>query len=167
MKTENGLKKGEKVARRAIWLEGFLVISKFFAAFLSGSLVLKADAIHSASDILSIVTSWLGLKIAQKKPSKKFHYGFYKAENIGSLIISFLIFFAFWKMIIDGYSRLFSFSSIKFAIVGLVVSLADALILYFFGKYEIKVGKEINAESLIAMGKENRTHLFSSMTVFV
>ncbi|MEA3355185.1 MAG: cation diffusion facilitator family transporter, partial [Patescibacteria group bacterium] len=54
-----------------------------------------------------------------------------------------------------------------FAIVGLAVSLADALILYFFGKYEIKVGKEINAESLIAMGKENRTHLFSSMTVFV
>ena len=49
--------------------------------FLSGSIVLISDAVHSVSDILSIVTSWLGLKIAQKKPDERFAYGYYKAEN--------------------------------------------------------------------------------------
>ncbi len=168
MKKEiESLKKGQRVAGIAIWLEGALVVAKTVVGLLSGSLVLISDAIHSASDILSIITSWFGLKIAQRKPDQRFPYGYYKAENLGTLIISFLILYAFWQMINQGYARLSSFSQIKIPLLALTVSLCDALALFFFGNYEIKVGKEINAQSLIAMGKENRTHLFSSMAVFI
>ena len=161
------LKQGEKVAGTAIWLEGSLVIAKTIIGLLSGSLVLISDAIHSGSDILSIITSWFGLKIAQRKADERFPYGYYKAENLGSLIISFLILYAFWQMINQGYARLFSFSQIKIPLLALAVSLVDALVLFFFGNYEIKVGKQVNAQSLMAMGEENRTHLFSSMAVFI
>jgi cation diffusion facilitator family transporter len=165
-KTEK-LKKGQKVAGTAFWLESVLVIAKVIAGLLSGSLVLISDAIHSASDILSIATSWIGLKIAQRKADKNFPYGYYKAENLGAAIISVFIIYASWKMLTQGYMRFFSFSSIKVPLLALSVSLFDALILFFFGKYEIKIGKQINAQSLIAMGKENKTHLFSSLAVFV
>ena len=161
------LKQGEKVAGIAIWLEGSLVIAKTMIGLLSGSLVLISDAIHSASDFLSIITSWFGLKIAQRKADKRFPYGYYKAENLGSLIISFLILYAFWEMINQGYARLFSFSQIKIPLLALTISLLDALVLFFFGNYEIKIGKQVNAQSLIAMGEENRTHLLSSMAVFI
>jgi cation diffusion facilitator family transporter len=167
MTKKEDLKKGERLATIAILLEGALAAAKAVIGIFSGSVVLISDAIHSGSDLLSIITSWFGLKIAQKEPDKKFPYGYYKAENLGAAIISILIFLAAWEMLTQGYSRLFSFSLIKIPLLALAISLFDAIILFFFGNYEVKVGKGINAQSLIAMGKENRTHLFSSMAVFI
>ena len=165
MKTD--LKRGEKLAGRAFFLETVLAGSKVAIGILSGSAVLVSDAIHSVSDVSSIITSWLGLRIAQRDPSKKFPYGYYKAENLGALIISFLIFYAGGQMILSAWSRLFQFSSVRLPYLALIISLADAIILFFFGGREIKVGQEIRAESLIAMGKENKTHIFSSLAVFL
>jgi len=164
---EEKLKKGQRVAGIAFWLEGTLVVAKTIIGLLSGSLVLISDAIHSASDILSIITSWLGLKIARRKPDQRFSYGYYKAENLGTFIISIFIIYAFWKMLTQGYMGLFSLTLIKIPLLALAVSLLDALVLFFFGRYEIKVGRQINVRSLIAMGEENKTHLFSSMAVFI
>lgn len=167
MAQKEELKKGQKVTEIAFWLEGGLAIAKVTIGLLSGSLVLISDAIHSAFDFLSIVTSWFGLKIAQRKADQRFPFGYYKAENLGTLIISFLILYAFWKMFTQGYTRLFTLFQIKVPFLALAISLLDALILFFFGNYEVKVGRQINAQSLITMGKENRTHLFSSMAVFI
>jgi cation diffusion facilitator family transporter len=165
MAKEENLKKGQKVAGRAVWVESILVVAKVVAGLLSGSLVLISDAVHSGSDILSIATSWVGLKIAQRKPDQRFPYGYYKAENLGTLVISVLVLYAFWEMLTGGYARLFSFSDISVPLLALGVSLVDAVFLFFFGNYEIKVGKEIGAQSLQAMGEENRTHILSSTAV--
>jgi len=161
------LKKGENLASKAIFLESFLAGGKVLIGLLSGSTVLLSDAIHSVSDITSIITSWLGLRIAQKDPTKKFPYGFYKAENLGALIISLLIFSAGGEMIFSAWQRLWQFSSVRLPYLALAISLIDAIVLFFFGSYEIKVGQEIGAESLTAMGKENRTHILSSSAVFL
>lgn len=164
---KDGLKKGQKLAENAVVLEGLLVAAKTIVGLLSGSTALISDAIHSASDILSIITSWLGLKIAQKKSSEHFPYGFYKAENLGALVISVLVLYASWEMARQGYQRLFTFSEIKLPFLAALVSLLDAVILFFFGNYETKIGKSINARSIIAMGEENRMHIFSSTAVLV
>jgi len=165
--SKGNLRKGQRVAGIAFWLESSLVVAKTIIGLSSGSLVLISDAVHSGSDILSIVTSWFGLKISQKKSDRRFAYGYYKAESLGTLLVSVLILFAFWEMVVSGYLGLFSFSSIKIPVFALGISLIDAVVLFFFGRYEIKVGEEVNARSLIAMGKENRTHIFSSGVVFL
>jgi cation diffusion facilitator family transporter len=167
MANKEDLKKGERLATIAIFLEGVLAAAKAAIGLFSGSIVLISDAVHSGSDLLSIFTSWFGLKIAQKEADERFPYGYYKAENLGTVIISVLIFLAAWEMLTQGYLRLFSFSSIKIPLLAMAISLFDAIILFFFGNYEVKVGEEINAQSLVAMGKENRTHLFSSSAVFI
>jgi len=167
MINEEKLRKGQKLAEKAIFLEAGLAAAKGVIGAASGSVVLISDAIHSASDLLSIFTSWLGLKIAQKKADERFPYGYYKAENLGSAIISFLIIWAFWGMFNQGYHRLFTFGRINLPFLALGISLLDALVLFFFGRYEIKIGRQVGAQSLIAMGRENRTHLFSSLAVFL
>ena len=161
------LKKGQQLTEKAAFLETALALAKVFIGLASGSMALISDAIHSGADLLTIFTSWLGLKIAQKKPDQKFPYGYYKAENIGSLIISVVILWAAKTMFVNGYSRLFSFSTVNLPVLALLISLADAIILFFFGRHEIKIGRQINSQSLIALGSENRTHLFSSLAVFL
>lgn len=161
------LRRAQNVSRTAFFLESVIVVFKVVIGILSGSLVLISDAIHSASDILSIATSWFGLKIAQKESSERFAYGYYKAESLGALFISVLILYGFWNMITRGVSALSSSSEVSIPYFALAISFLDALILFFFGKYEIKVGRETGAQSLVAMGKENRTHIFSSGAVFI
>ncbi len=160
------LKEGETLAKKAVFLEGSLAVLKLIIGFLSGSAVLFSDALHSSSDMVSVLTSFFGLKIAGKKPSKRFTYGYYKAENVGTLIISFLIIWAGIQLFIFGGEYLFTFSEIKIPLLALGISLVDALVLFFFGRLEIKVGKKVGASSLIAMGKENQTHIVSSLAVF-
>ncbi len=167
MEHKDKLKTGQDLAQKAVFLEGGLAAAKVIIGLLSGSLVLISDAIHSASDLVSIVTTWFGLKIAQKKATEQFPYGYYKAESLGALIISFLILYASWGMFTQAWVKIGLLSPVKVPLLALGISLLDALVLFFFGRYEIKIGKQINAQSLIAMGKENRTHIFSSLAVFV
>lgn len=159
------LKQGENVARTAFILESFIAVGKVVIGIISGSLVLISDAIHSLSDLLSIFISWFGLKLAQKKPNDKFPYGYLKAENIGTLIISLVILYGSFQIFIRGYRSLFAPSEISYSLLALAISIIDAIVLFFFGRYEIRVGKKVNAQSLIAMGKENQTHIFTSSAV--
>jgi len=96
---EDIFKKGQKAALVAGLATVFFAIAKAIAGFISGSIVLMADAIHSATDSFSTFFAWFGLKIAQKEPTEKFPYGFYKVENITALIVSGLIFFAGFEII--------------------------------------------------------------------
>lgn len=163
----NNLKKGQRLTEIAAGLEGLLALSKVVIGLLSGSVVLISDSLHSVFDLLTIFASWFGLKMAQKEPDEKFPYGYYKAENLATLFISLLIFYAFSQMAIQAYSRLRELAVIELPLFALGVSLVDAVVLFFFGRYEVKVGKEINSQSLISLGRENRTHIITSSAVFL
>ena len=159
--------KGKRIAIIGIGLVAFLTLAKAVVGFWSKSTVLFSDAIHSASDLLPIFISWLGLKISQKKPDKKFAYGYYKAESLAAGLVALLIIFTSGGILRTGLKHLFIIPLIEIPLLAISISLADALLLYFFGRYEEKIGKEINSESLLAIGKENKTHLFSSAIVFI
>ncbi len=164
---KSNLKKGQKLTEIAAGLETVLAGSKVVIGLISGSVVLISDAVHSVSDLFTIFASWLGLKLAQKEPDEKFPYGYYKAEDLATVFIAGLIFYAFSQMIVRGYNRLTGLSVIEVPYLAMGISLLDALVLYFFGQYEVNVGQEINSQSLISLGKENRTHLLTSSAVFL
>lgn len=160
-------RQGKKTTIIAALATIFFAGAKVVVGLISGSLVLIADAIHSAADSVSAFFVWLGLKIAQKKPTEKFPYGFYKVENITALIISFLILFAGYEIIKQSIQRLTTDYQLSIPLIALGVALLDAIVMFLIGSYEMKVGKKINSQSLIADGKESRMHLFSSLMVLV
>jgi cation diffusion facilitator family transporter len=161
------LRQGQKVAETAAVLETILAVGKIVIGFMSGSIVLISDALHSTSDLLTIFISWFGLKMAQRDPDEKYPFGYYKAENLGTVIISIAIIFASWQMFSRGLGRLKDLESIAYLNFAIAISLIDALVLYFFGSYEIRQGQKINSQSLIALGRENRTHIFTSIAVLL
>jgi cation diffusion facilitator family transporter len=84
-------KKGEKAARLSTATLFVLGVLKGVVAVLSGSLALLAGAIDTFSDVFSSVAVWVGLRIAEKKPTERFPYGYYKAETFALLIVSTVI----------------------------------------------------------------------------
>ena len=163
---ETILKKGQKVAKFATLATIFLAAAKALAGFLSGSILLTADAIHSAVDTVAIFSSWFGLKISQKKYSKKFPYGYYKAENFAALIASLFILFAAYEIFKESWVKLFVLPSLGIPALALLVPLISAIVSYFIAIYENKIGKEINSQSLIANAQESKFDVISSLIVF-
>ncbi len=160
------LKKGKKTAKIAIILTIVLALFKGIVGFLFGNLLLIADAIHSTVDIAAIFSSWFGLKISQKKYSKNFPYGYYKAENFATLIASIFIFYASYEIALKSYNKLFFPTTSKISIIVLAIPLLSSLISYIIAIYEDRVGKEINSQSLIANAQESKIDVISSLVIF-
>jgi cation diffusion facilitator family transporter len=160
-------KKGQKATIRAGLTTIFFAGAKGIVGIISGSVVLSADAIHSAADSFSTFFAWLGLKIAQKEPTEKFPYGFYKAENITALFISGLILFAGFNIFKESISKIYTEYQLAIPLIAVSVAVLDAIIMFLVGSYEARIGKEINSQSLIADGKESKMHVFSSLIVLI
>ncbi|MEJ2294469.1 MAG: cation diffusion facilitator family transporter [Candidatus Lokiarchaeota archaeon] len=86
-----------------------LFISKLIFSILTNSLALQADAFDSLTDIFMALVAFIGLIYANKKPNEKFPYGYYKIENIISLVISLFIFFTAYNIIMQAFSDFTSF----------------------------------------------------------
>jgi cation diffusion facilitator family transporter len=136
---------------------------KLVVSFLTGSLALRADAIHSSVDIIGSVALIIGLVIANRK-SSKFPYGLYKVENVVTVIISVLLFVSVYKIIVEAFKGETEAELLSGWVLGIVGGLA--LVPYLFSAYEIKVGKKYNSPSLIADGKQFRADILSASIVF-
>ncbi|MCK5039866.1 MAG: cation diffusion facilitator family transporter [Candidatus Aenigmarchaeota archaeon] len=163
----DALKKGQKAAGIATIATILLAAVKGIVGIISGNILIIADAIHSAADVLAIFASWYGLKISQRKPDEKFPYGYYKAENISTLIVSVFIFFIAYRLFTESYSRIWVVEELKIPFIVLSVSLMSAIVSYRIAKYEEKIGTQINSQSLMANSYESKMDVVTSLIVFV
>jgi len=142
------MEKSEKIAIFAIGVNLALLGIKFTFATLSHSIALKAEALHSLSDVIASLTVFGGLMLAKRK-SKKFPYGLYKVENLVSIIVALAIFFAGYEIVTEALE-----SGAEHKLENVPITLISVLcvigITFGFSRYELKVGKEINSPSLVA-----------------
>src|SRR3989304_7668763 len=66
----------------------FLISGKFVVGFITGSLSLIADAIHSVSDIVTDIAVLVGLYFGSKKPDLSHPYGHGKLETLAAIAIA-------------------------------------------------------------------------------
>jgi len=164
---KNKLQQGQKAAFIIIIAIALLACLKAAAGFLTGSMILLSDAIHSASDILAIFASWAGLKIAQKKPDKKFPYGYYKAENLATAFVSFIILWAGINFAREGYAKLFEVPVLKLAPLALAAAGISILVDFFSSNYLKTAGKKINSQALLTNAADKKNDIFVSGLVFI
>jgi len=152
-----------RVAALAAFLNLLLAGTKYFLGFYTGSLSLKADALHSLTDVLGSVSVWLGLKFAERK-TPSFPYGLYKLENLASLVSAGFIFLAAYEIVrhaLRGSSHV-SAERVPVAILGLLLM---ALILWFFSRWELRLAKETGSPSLAADAQHLTTEFLSTAVV--
>ncbi len=153
----------EKIAWLSILTNTVLMIMKITIALFSGSLAVKADALHSLTDIVSSTIILVGIKIS-KRSSRRFPYGLYKVENLVAMGTSLLIFLAGYEIAKEVLSQKPPAlpSQIPLAIVGIC---ATILIAYLFSRYELRKGKETGSPSLVADAQHILTDVLSSLVI--
>ncbi len=149
-----------------------LFILKLIFSIITNSLALQADAFDNLTDIVMVFAALIGIIYSRKKPNEKFPYGYYKIENIVSLIISFLIFYTAYSIFsqsikdildfISGSSKIINISNSVF--IFLVISLLISLLLTLYLK---KISKKMNSPIIESEASEKLYDNFISLSVLV
>lgn len=149
----------------SLLLNLFLSILKLFFGTITNSLGLIAEAIHSFSDLVASVISFIGVKLSAKK-SKDFPYGLYKIENIVALIISFFLFFAAYEIIKEALFHHEDRQVVnpQYAIGVMVVAM---ILTFFYSRFEKEAGKKLNSPTLIADAEHIWADFLSSVIVLI
>ncbi|RLJ70204.1 cation diffusion facilitator family transporter [Hydrogenivirga caldilitoris] len=157
--------KKEHWALVSLLLNLFQSALKFFAGFLTGSLSLLGEALHSLSDATASVIAYVSIKFSEKK-HRRFPYGLYKLENIGAIVIAFFLIVAAYEIgqrAVSGRVEIDrSFLPVGIGVV--VFSLLSSLTLSFL---ERRAGKNLNSPTLIADSYHTLTDAFGSALVLL
>ncbi len=101
----------------------FLLIIKLFAGVISNSQAMISDAVNSAADIFSSVMTFIGNKIASKKPDEDHNLGHGKAEYIFSMLISLSMMIVAISLLMSSISTIRNPGEYEFSFVLIVVCL--------------------------------------------
>ncbi|MCD6414036.1 MAG: cation diffusion facilitator family transporter [Candidatus Diapherotrites archaeon] len=164
---DGSIRDGEKAAAVASAIALGLALLKGVIGILSGSLALVSDALHSLTDLVSSLASWFAIRLAHKKPDKRFPYGYYKAENLATLVIAAFIIYAAVELLLRGAEALHTIVILKIPIYAMGTAALSVLVSYLISAYLARAGKKQNSPSLLAASSERRVDALSSAAVFL
>lgn len=160
--------------QRGIWAVKWSFVGLFATAvfqilvvLVSGSVALLADTIHNFGDAATAVPLWIAFRLARRKPTKRFTYGYGRVEDLAGLAVVLTILFS---AIIAGYEsmdRFFHPQTVKHLWAVVVASIVGFLGNEAVAQFRIKVGQEIGSAALIADGQHARVDGLTSLGVFI
>jgi len=100
-----------------------IIVIRFIAFFLSNSILILSDALHSLFDLASGIIATYAIIVASKPSDIEHTYGHGKAENIGSFLEAIILVLILILILYDGYERLISIESVQINFNLFIVSL--------------------------------------------
>lgn len=134
----------------------FLFVIKVIVGVISSSQAMMADALNSASDILSSVMTYIGNKIASKGADDDHNLGHGKAEYIYSMLISLMMVLLGGKILFDSGLSFFEPAKYNFTIWLVIVCIVTILIKFCLFLYTNKIAKKYNNLLVLANSKDHR-----------
>ncbi|MEK6590612.1 MAG: cation diffusion facilitator family transporter [Nitrospinota bacterium] len=119
----------QKKFRIFILLSLFILLIEVAGGFFTNSLALLSDAGHVLIDLLALVLAYFSLQLSQKKSTKKFSFGYYRAEIFAAIINGTILIFVTLYIFYESYIRFLSLQPIKgtemliISVVGLLANL--------------------------------------------
>lgn len=157
----------QKVNRTGIIINAFLTLLKLTAGYISHSTAMMADAVESASDILTTLIVALGLKIANKPADQDHPYGHEKAEAIAAKFVAGFLLFAGlaigWKAI----RHLLTGNMEKPGVLALYAAILTIAVKEGLFQYTAFIAKKINSTALKANAWHYRSDALTSLITLI
>lgn len=144
-----------------------LTIVKFIAGIVGGSTAMIADAVHSASDLVSDIIVIAFARISAHGSDKGHNYGHGKFETLATVIVSLLLLIVGVEMIKGSYEQVRSvLDGNQLAAPGSVALWAAIISIIakeFLYQWTARVGKRLSSQVVIANAWHHRTDALSSV----
>jgi len=146
---------------------GVTAVAQLAIVAVSGSVALLADTVHNFSDALTAIPLWIAFALTRRAPSKRYTYGYGRAEDLAGLFIVAMIALSAVVAGVESVRRLISPQAVEnvwwVAAAGLVGFAGNELV----AVYRMRVGRQIGSAALVADGLHARTDGFTSLAVLV
>ncbi|NWJ49534.1 MAG: cation transporter [Bacteroidetes bacterium] len=154
-------------ARISVISNTSLVIIKFVAGFVSGSVSVISEAIHSMMDLLAAVIAFFSVKVSDTPADERHPYGHGKYENVSGVIEALLIFVAAIWIIYEAIDKLIHPRPLEKAGIGMIVMFVSAIINFFVSQNLYKVARRTESIALEADALHLKTDVYTSLGVAI
>ena len=153
----------------AVSLTGLLItaVLQLIVFLISDSVGVLSDTIHNFADAFTALPIGLAFVVARRAPTKRYTYGFGRAEDLAGLAVVLVIagsaVVAAWEAI-DRLVHPHHVTNLALvAVAGLIGFVGNELA----ARYRIRVGERIGSAALVADGLHARTDGFTSLAVML
>jgi cation diffusion facilitator family transporter len=156
---------------RTVWIAlALLLLTTLIQVLIylfSGSVALLADTVHNLGDALNSVPLLISFYLARRPPTRRYTYGFHRAEDIAGVIIVLSIIFSAGYIFYESISKLVN--PVEISNVG---AIAAAAVIGFIGNelvaiIQIRTGRKIGSAALVTDGLHARSDGLTSLAVLV
>jgi cation diffusion facilitator family transporter len=120
----------------------------FLGEHVAQSVALTANGIDCIGDGFVSFVVWAGLKFFRRSPDSKFHYGYYKFENLASVAAAIVMFVLAGYITYRAYNQFVSPEPLHAPMVGAVVALLAAFMAWGIGIHKYIKGRKLHLKSL-------------------
>ena len=124
------------------------IIQIILGETVSKSVALTANGIDCIGDGFVSAVVWIGLIIYRRPADEKFHYGYFKMENLASVAAAIVMIVLAGYIIFRSYNQFINPHPVKAPILGAAVAFSAAVIAIGLGVYKHKKAKKSNMGSV-------------------
>lgn len=156
---------------RTVWLAllvlGITTVLQVLIYIASGSVALLADTVHNLGDALNSIPLLIAFYLARKAATRRYTYGFGRAEDIAGILIVVSIAFSAGYILIESFQKLINPQPLTN-----LPWLAAAALIGFVGNelvalMQIRVGRQIGSDAMVADGQHARVDGLTSLAVLI
>ncbi|PEA85516.1 transporter [Bacillus pseudomycoides] len=148
-------KEADKGAIVSIIAYIFLSSLKIVISYIALSSALRADGLNNLTDIGASLAVLIGLKISRKPRDPDHPYGHSRAEQIASLVASFIMATVGLEVIVSAIQSFFNPQKTAPNVLAAWVALFCAVVMYVVYKYNNKIAQRTKSKALEAAAKDN------------
>ena len=156
---------GIRTVKLALLALGVTTLIQVIIYLASGSVALLADTVHNLGDALNTIPLWIAFLLGRRAATKRYTYGYGRAEDIAGLLIVVSIAFSAGYILWESIQKFINPEPLTN--LGWV---AAAAIIGFLGNeivavMQINVGRRIGSEALVTDGRHARIDGLTSLAV--
>lgn len=142
-----------------------LAAGKLIVGHMTSSMSITADGLNNLSDGASSIVTLLGFKLAEKPADRKHPYGHARIEYIAGLTVAVMILFIGLELGKSSVEKLINPEPIEFSFTAVWVLFASILVKLFMMLFNLKMGRRINSNALLATAADSRNDVMTTSAV--
>lgn len=144
-----------------------VAIAKMVYGYITNSIGMTSDGVHSFFDGVSNVIGLAGIWIASRPPDKNHPYGHKKYETLFTLAIASMIFFTCLQILKKVYDSFYDEHRLQVTSLSFLIMMITTAVNVSVMIYETKKGRELMSDFLIADAKHTKSDIMASVSVIL
>jgi cation diffusion facilitator family transporter len=150
---------------RVLFANLAVALVKIALGYYSGSVSIVSDGYHSLTDTASNLVGLVGVSVARRPPDANHPYGHRKYETMASVGIMVFLILVLIEVLLSAADRLFRGGTPRVFPEGIALMTVTLIVNLFVVSYELRAGRRLKSELLLADAKHTRSDVLTSGAV--